>query len=88
MKTFDVDDYLKTAGVEVVIKGKKYVVKDFPMDFDENMDNKEFLSKVIGCEKKELDGYGATALLKLYDYLYTNLVPKNFQNPLLDGSKN
>ena len=82
MKTFDVDEFLKESGVKVIIKGKEYVVKDFPMDVPEDVDNKKFLANLIGCPEEDLDDYGMAALLNLYDFLYENLIPKNFQNPL------
>ena len=87
MKTFDVDEYLKESGVKVVIKGKEYVVKDFPSDVPEDISNKDFLAKVIGCKKEDLDGYGTTALLRIYNFLYENLIPENFRSPLLEGLK-
>ena len=87
MKTFDVDEFLKESGVKVVIKGKEYVVKDFPMDVPDDADNKKFLADLIGCPEEDLDGYGMASLLKLYDFLYENLIPKNFQNPLLGDLK-
>ena len=37
MKTLDIDEYLKSTGVKIVIKGKEYVVKDFPKDFAPNL---------------------------------------------------
>jgi len=88
MKSLDIDEYLKTSGVKVVIKGKEYVVKDFPSDLDENLSNEELVAKVTGCPKEDLKGYGTAALLKIYDFLYTNLVPKNFQAPLSGGLRN
>lgn len=85
MKSLDIDDYLKTSGVKVVIKGKEYVVKDFPSNLDDSLSNEELIAKLTGCPVEDLKGYGTAALLKIYDFLYTNLVPKNFQAPLSEG---
>ncbi|MCK4522087.1 MAG: hypothetical protein KAU20_05920 [Nanoarchaeota archaeon] len=87
MKTLDIDEYLKSTGVKIVIKGKEYVVKDFPKDFDDEESNDLLVSKIIGCPVEDLADYGSAALLKIYDFLHENLIPKNFQTPLLDDSK-
>ena len=85
MKTFNVDEYLQQNGVKIIIKGKEYVVRDIPSELPENGDNVEFLSRVIGCPKEDLQSYGVASLLKIYDFLYENLIPKNFQNPPSGG---
>lgn len=87
MKTLDIDEYLKSSGVTVVIKGKKYVVNDFPKEIDESLTNEELIAQMTGCPVEDLADYGSAATLKIYDFLYSNLVPKNFQTPLLDDSK-
>lgn len=86
MQELNIDEYLKKEeGVKVVIKGKEYIVKDIPKDLPEDGDNVETLSRITGCPKEDLDGYGIVALLKLTDFIYSNLVPKTFQQPLLKG---
>jgi len=87
MKTLDVDEYLKDSGVKIVIKGKSYVVRDFPNDFDESEPNDALLAKIIGCPVEDLKDYGPATLLKIFSFLQENLIPKNFQVPLSEGLK-
>lgn len=87
MKTLDIDEYLKSSGVKVVIKGKEYIVRDIPRDIEEEESTDVIVSKIIGCPVEDLKEYGTTALLRIYEFLQENLIPKNFQAPLLDALK-
>ena len=62
-------------------------MKDFPQDFDDDASNEAIVAKIIKCPVEDLKDYGSVALLKIYDFLYENLLPKNFRAPLSENLK-
>jgi len=84
MKTLDVDKFLEENAVEITVNGKKLVVKDLELEdaealAKEDSDKKAILAKVLGCDTKDLDSYGAIGIMKIITFINENLLPKASQ---------
>lgn len=85
MKVFNVDDYLKKNEVEIVLKGKSFIVSDVPFDFQETIAEanaeaqKAGLKKLLKCEDKDLEGYGVAAVAGIIRHITENLFPEPSQ---------
>lgn len=81
MKTINIDDFLNENAVTVTVNGKDYVVRDIDFTLAEELskndsDKKAVVSKILNCNVKELDNYGAIGVMKIIAYLNENLLPK------------
>jgi hypothetical protein len=85
MKVFNVDEYLKKNEVEIILKGKSFVVADVPFDFQETIADasadgqKEGLKKLLKCKNEDLDGYGVAAVAGIIRHITENLFPEPSQ---------
>ena len=80
-KVLDIDEFLKDNGVTVILKGKKYEVKDIPLEMrqyldGDDVDHKKAVAVLLGCSESELDGLGLAALSKIITDVHVNLLPK------------
>lgn len=78
----DIDKFLASNSIALIIKGKEYIINDIPLDVREEMvkeepDPKAIVSKLLGLEKdnKVLDGYGFVALSHIVQQIHENLLP-------------
>jgi len=81
MKTINIDSFLDENAVEIIVNSKKFVVKDLSIEdaealSKEDSDRKAVLSKILNCEVKDLDAYGAIGIMKIVSFLNENLLPK------------
>jgi hypothetical protein len=81
MKTINIDTFLNDNAVEVIINQKPFIVRDMTMELaqelgKEDSDKKAILSKIIGCDIKDFDAYGAIAIFGIVQFLNENLLPK------------
>ena len=85
MKVFNVDEYLKKNEVSIVLKGKSFTVSDVPFDFQEKLANtdaagqKDALKSLLGCDDKDLEGYGVAAVAGIIRHITENLIPEPSQ---------
>jgi hypothetical protein len=80
-KLVNIDEYLSEKEMEFVVKGKKYVVKDIPLDLEEKVKDgikgiKEALASMFNCNLEELDGLGQGACIKIWEEVNKNFLPQ------------
>jgi hypothetical protein len=82
LQVLDVDKYLEESGVEIIIKGKSYVVRDIPVEVQEELrkefpDFKEVIKILLDLKDVAiLDGYGVVALSKIVTAVHENLLQR------------
>lgn len=78
MKTVDIDKLLEEEGMEFVINGKKFVVKDVSDSMSDSMEAgmkpREFVKAVLGATDEDLAGYGLLAMAKIVEQISTNFL--------------
>jgi len=87
MQKVDIDSFIADHGVEIIIKGKSYVIHDIPTDVQEELsktpiDHRVVVTKLLGLkDDSPLKGYGIVALAKIVNAVHENLLqgvsPKN-----------
>ena len=83
----DIDDFIAEHGVEIVIHGKSYLIRDIPTNVQEELsepliDHKKVVTMLLGLKDSSiLDDYGIVALSKIVNAVHENLLlgvsPKN-----------
>lgn len=83
-KVINIDEFLKEKECEVQIGGKTFKVKDISTDVRKLMespehDSKEIVKAILGCEDKDLEGYGMVAMAAIINQVTENLFPTSSQ---------
>lgn len=85
MKTLNIDEYLNERSLDVQIGGKSFKVKDLPLEArtmmrQDDPDQKEIVKKILGCEDKDLEGYGVAAFAAIINQVTENLFRPSSQS--------
>lgn len=90
-KVFDVDKHLSDNAITIRIKGKDFEVKDVPEEVTEKFNSedkeerKDGLCLLLGCTKKDLEGYGHAATSAIISNIMENLFPKSSLSDRSEG---
>ena len=82
MVVVDIDNFISEHGVEIVIKGKTYLVQDIPTEVQEElgkvpMDHRKVVAMLLDLEDESiLEGYGIVALAKIVNAVHENLLQR------------
>lgn len=83
MKVVDIDQFLSERAFKIKINGKEFTVKDLDpqvmKDLRENQDEKQAIQEILGCEKKDLDGYGLATFNHILNQVTENLLKEPSQ---------
>jgi len=80
VKTVDIDDFLTKQGVEIVIHGKPYLIRDIPIEVQKTLteipvDYKKVVCQLLGLDDDSiLEDYGIVALTKVVNVVHENLL--------------
>lgn len=83
-KVIDIDKFLSEKECEIRLGGKVFKVKDIPMSVRKLMqedagDSKEIVRQILGCEEKDLEGYGMAAMAAIINQVTENLFTPSSQ---------
>lgn len=88
-KVVNIDDFLQERQFTISLGGKEFTVKDIdPEAMDilkEHGATKEVIMKLLGCEEKDLDGYGIAAYGKIIKSITENLLQEPSQEDQLNA---
>jgi hypothetical protein len=80
MNTFNVDEFLEEAAIEIIIGGKTFIVKDMPQDLQEKtdagvkeQDTKKLLAAILQCKESDVKDIGVKATGAIIEYITKNL---------------
>ena len=79
-RVLNVDEFLNENCGEVILGGKKFVVRDFPTKVQdyfregENVDMRKAVALVLGCSESDLEGYETVALSKILRFVQEKLL--------------
>ncbi len=92
MKVLNIDEFLKEKSVEVQLGGKKFIVKDLPLELQKMMrqvgkdeegtdevTTRDVVMKILGCTEKDLEGYGMAAFAAIINQVTENLFQTSSQ---------
>ena len=80
MQKIDIDNFIAEHGVEIVIHGKVYLIRDIPTEVQVELnktpiDHKKVVAMLLGLEDSSvLDDYGIVALSKIVNAVHENLL--------------
>ena len=80
VEKIDIDNFIAEHGVEIVIKGKSYLIRDIPTTVQDELsktpiDHRRVVTMLLNLEDSSiLDDYGIVALAKIVNAVHENLL--------------
>jgi len=79
-KVFNVDEYLVSNEIVIELGKKEFTVTDVSEEVrvmmkQEDVDQKEIVKKMLGCEDEDLAGYGMAAFSGITKHIMESLFP-------------
>ena len=83
VEKIDIDSFIADHGVEIVIKDKSYVIRDIPVEVQEELvktplDHRKVVGMLLALEEGStiLNDYGIVALSKIVNVVHENLLQR------------
>ena len=79
MKVLNIDEWLKSRGIRIVVGGNEYLVRDVPLEALEEIEKESYrkaVALVLGCSEDDLKDLGLGALTKIVEEVQENLFPE------------